>query len=72
MKWDVPNVPESRRPMRDSLIIFGVLAILIVVIAMLTGGDLARAVLAAGAFFLAANAWTWWRVRRRAEREPWQ
>jgi membrane protein implicated in regulation of membrane protease activity len=58
--------------MRDSLIIFGVLAILIVVIAMLTGGDLARAVLAAGAFFLAANAWTWWRVRRRAEREPWQ
>jgi hypothetical protein len=72
VKWDVPSVPESRRPMRDSLIIFGVLAILIVVIGMLTGGDLARAVLAAGAFFVAANAWTWWRVRRRAEREPWQ
>ena len=72
MKWEVPNVPESRRPMRDGLIIFGVLAILIVVIAMLTGGDLARALVAAVAFFVAANAWTWWRVRRRAEREPWQ
>jgi len=72
VKWDVPNVPESRRPMRDSLIIFGVLAILIVVIAMLTGGDLARALIAAVAVFVAANAWTWWRVRRRAEREPWR
>jgi len=69
VKWEVPSVPESRRPIRDSLIIFGVLAILIVVFATLTGGDLARALFAAGAFFVAANAWTWWRVRRRTDRE---
>jgi hypothetical protein len=69
MKWDVPDVPPSRRPMRDSLIIYGALAILIVVIAMLTGGDLARALFAAAGFFVAANGWTWWRMRRRAERE---
>lgn len=69
MKWEVPSVPESRRPFRDSLIIFGVLAILIVVFATLTGGDLARALFAAAAFFVAANAWTWWRLRRRIDQE---
>ncbi len=72
MKWDVPNVPPSRRPLRDSMIIYGALALLIVVIATVTGGDLPRALFAAAAFFVAANAWTWWRVRRRAEQERGQ
>ena len=69
MKWDVPSVPASRRPIRDSLIIYGVLAILIVVFATLTGGDLPRALFVAVAFFVAATAWTWWRLRRRTDRE---
>jgi hypothetical protein len=55
--------------MRDSLIIYGAMAILIVVIATVTGGDLARALFAAAAFFVAAIAWTWWRLKRRAEHE---
>ena len=69
MKPDVPKISASRRSMRDSLIAYGVLAILIVVIATVTGGDVARALFVATAFFLAASAWTWWRARRRAGRE---
>jgi uncharacterized membrane protein len=58
--------------MRDSLIIYGALAILIVVIGTVTGSDVSRALFAAAAFFVAASAWTWWRVRRRAEQERGQ
>jgi hypothetical protein len=69
VKWDVPNVPASRHPVRDSVIIYGVLAIVIVLIAGLTGGGWARAVLVAAAFFLGATAWSWWRSRRAAGHE---
>jgi membrane protein implicated in regulation of membrane protease activity len=48
---------------------YAVLAIVIVVIAKLTGGDLARAMLGAAAFFVAATGWSWWRFRRRLEQE---
>jgi membrane protein implicated in regulation of membrane protease activity len=67
LNWDLPSVPASRRPVRDGLIVYGVLAIVIVVLGTLTGGDWARALVAAAAFFVAATAWTWLRVRRRQE-----
>jgi hypothetical protein len=44
---------------------YGVLAIVIVVVAKFTGGDMARAILGAAAFFVAATGWSWWRFRRR-------
>jgi hypothetical protein len=69
VKLHVPKIPASRRPMRDSLIAYGALAVLIVVISTITGGDMARALFAAAAFFVAASAWAWWRAKRRAERE---
>jgi membrane protein implicated in regulation of membrane protease activity len=45
------------------------MAIAIVVVAWATGGDLVRAALIAGAFFVAATAWGWrrWRERLREE-----
>jgi hypothetical protein len=67
MKWDVPGVPSSRHPVRDSVIIYGVLAIVIVVVSGSTGGGWARAVVVAAAFFLGATAWSWWRSRHRLE-----
>ena len=59
--------PRSRRPFRDTVIMYGVLAIVIVVVAKFTNGDIVRAILGAAAFFVVATAWTWWRFRRRAE-----
>jgi membrane protein implicated in regulation of membrane protease activity len=69
MKWDVPGVPASQHPVRDSMIIYGVLAIVIVAISGLTGGGWTRAVVVAAAFFVGASAWSWWRSRRRLEQE---
>jgi membrane protein implicated in regulation of membrane protease activity len=48
---------------------YAVLAIVIVVVARFTNGDMTRAFLGAAAFFVLATAWTWWRFRRRAEQE---
>jgi hypothetical protein len=67
VKWNVPSVPASRHPVRDSVIIYGVLALVIVLIAGLTGGGWARAVLVAAVFFVGATAWSWWRSRHAAE-----
>ena len=45
-----------------------VLALVILGFALLTGGDLARAIAVAVAFFVLATAWSWWRFRQRLER----
>jgi uncharacterized protein HemX len=63
------DLPRSPHPFRDSAIIYGCLAVLIVVIATLTGGGFAKAVAIAAAFFVGATAWSWWRVRRRPQQE---
>ena len=48
---------------------YGVLAIVIVLVAAFTGGGVARAILVAAAFFIGATGWSWWRYRKRLERE---
>ena len=58
----------SRR-YRDSAILYAVLAVLVVVIAVITGGDVVQAVVLAAAAFVVAMGWTWWRFRARAQRE---
>jgi Flp pilus assembly protein TadB len=66
-----PRVRQiPRRPYRDSAILYGALAIAIVVVAVATGGDVLRAVLFALGFFALAMAWSWhrWRTRMREER----
>jgi membrane protein implicated in regulation of membrane protease activity len=60
---------RSRHPFRDTVIMYGVLAIVIVVVAKFTNGDMARAIFGATAFFVVATGWSWWRFRRRAEQE---
>jgi hypothetical protein len=54
-----------KRPYRDSAILYGILAAVIVVVAVATGGDLVRAVVFAAAFFSLATAWSWYRWRTR-------
>jgi len=60
---------RSRHPYRDTAILHGALAVLIVVVAWLVGSDLARAALVAVAYFVAATAWSWWRFRQRARQQ---
>ena len=64
------SAPRARRPYRDTLIAYAALAALVVVVAAVTGGNLLRAFLIAAACFVAATAWSWWRLRaREAARE---
>ena len=59
------TAPIPQHPYRDTAILYGVLAILLLVAAWLTGGDVGRAVVVAGAFFVVSTAWSWWRFRGR-------
>jgi hypothetical protein len=73
-RWDPAPLPAPKRPYRDTAIFHVVLAALIVVVALVTGGDLGNAIAIAIAFFLLATAWSWsrWRkkLREQAQREP--
>jgi hypothetical protein len=60
-----PNRPLPRRPYRDSAIFYAVLACLLVLVTVLTGGSILRGILVALACFVIATAWSWWRFRER-------
>jgi hypothetical protein len=55
-----------RSPYRDSALLYGALALIIVGLALLTGGDMLRALVVACLFWIAATGWAWWRLRSRA------
>ena len=56
-----------KHPFRDSAILYGVLAAIVVAVGLLTNGNVLNAVVVALAFFLAATGYSWWRFRRRLE-----
>jgi hypothetical protein len=64
----VSDLPTPPRPYRGSAILHGVLAVVILVVAAISGGDLVKAVLVAAAYFLVATGWTWFRFRQRERR----
>jgi hypothetical protein len=62
------DLPPLRRPYRASALFHAGLAVVILVFAGLTGGDLSRALAFAALYFVAATGWTWFRFRQRASR----
>ena len=74
LRWEPPQRSADssipKRPYRDTVLVYGGMAVVIVVIAALTGGSFVHAVLIAGAFFVVATLWSWrnWRNRLREER----
>jgi membrane protein implicated in regulation of membrane protease activity len=71
LRWGVPEQPPPKHPYRDTLIIYAVFAVLIVVVAWLTGGGVARAATVAVLFYVVASVWSVsrWRTRLREEAE---
>jgi membrane protein implicated in regulation of membrane protease activity len=73
LRWETPRRRADsslpKRPYRDSALVYGGMAVVVVVIATLTGGSFVNAVLIAAAFFIVATLWSWrnWRNRLRAE-----
>ena len=68
-RWTPPPEPPPKRPYRDTALVFGGMAVAIVLVAWATGGDVVKAVLIAAAFFVAATAWGWRRWRNRLREE---
>jgi predicted tellurium resistance membrane protein TerC len=58
-----------RHPFRDSAILYGVLAAIVVAVGLLTNGNVLNAVVVALVFFVAATGYSWWRFKRRLEHE---
>ena len=70
--WRLPDGPTPKRPYRDTVIVYGALAIVIVLIAWVTGGDVRKAVWVALVAFAGASLWgiaMWHRRLRREARE---
>ena len=69
LQWGLPETPRPRHPYRDTLIVYGALALLIVLVAWLTNGAVGKAAVIAAFFFIVASAWSLyrWRSRLRAE-----
>jgi Flp pilus assembly protein TadB len=63
-----PDPPVTRHPYRDTAIVYGCLALVVVVVAWATGGGLAKALIVAGVFFGIATGWSFYRIHRRLRR----
>ena len=61
------RTPLPKRPYRDTALIYGSFAVIFVVIAFATGGNMLVAVPVAAGCFLVATAYSWWRIRQRLE-----
>jgi O-antigen ligase len=62
----MPSKRRSLHPYRDSAIVYGILAALVILIAVLTGGRVAWSFVLGIAAFVLATGWTWWHLRQQA------
>ena len=70
LQWGAtPPPPGSKNQARDTLLVYGVLSLIILLVAWLTGGSLGRALVIVPVFYVVASAWTISRLRSRARRE---
>ena len=63
-----PRKPLPSHPYRDSAILYGVMAAIVVVVSLASGGGALRGLVIAILFFVIATAWTWMGFRRRLRR----
>jgi len=65
-----PSRRRSPKPYRDSALLYGAFGVIVVVIAVLTGGTVLWAIVAAAGAFLIATGWTWHNLRARETKQP--
>jgi hypothetical protein len=63
-----PEPPTTRHPYRDTAIVYGGLAGIVVLVAWATGGGLAKALVVASVFYAIATGWSFYRIHRRSRR----
>ena len=62
------DLPPPRNAYRGAATLHAVLAVVILVIAAISGGNLLKAFAVAVAYFVVATAWSWFRFRQRESR----
>jgi Flp pilus assembly protein TadB len=68
LRWGLSET-RLEHPYRDTLLVYAGLAVVIVVFAALTGGNVGKALILAVAFFVFASAWSLMQRRRMIRRE---
>ena len=63
------HLPLPKHPFRDAALINAILAVLLLLTAWLTGGELGRALVFGLGYFVLATGWSWWRFRNRIAEE---
>jgi hypothetical protein len=69
LRWALPEAATPKHPYRDSMLVYGFFAVLVVVFAWATGGSVGKAVLIAIAVWIAATLWSSVRWRQRLREE---
>ena len=65
IRWEQPRRTIPKHPYRDSAILYGILAGVVVGISAATGGNVRKAVTIAGILWVVATAYAWWRWHER-------
>ncbi len=68
LRWGGPESASPTHPYRDTALVYGGLAAVVILVAWLTGGGLARAVVIAAAFYAIATGWSFVRIHQRSRR----
>ena len=69
LRWgSLPETPPPKHPVRDTLLVYAGLAVVVVLVAWVTGGSLRKAVVVAVLFYILASAWSVWRQRTQSAR----
>jgi len=69
LRWGLPEAPVPKHPYRDSMLVYGFFAVLVVLLAWITGGPIGKAVVIAAVVWAAATIWSIARWRQRLQRE---
>jgi membrane protein implicated in regulation of membrane protease activity len=69
LRWGLPEPPVPKHPYRDTILVYGFFALLVVVFAWLTGGPVGKAIVIALIVWVAASVWGVARMRQRIQRE---
>ncbi len=69
LRWGLPEQPIPKHPYRDSMLVYGFFALVVVLLAWLTGGSVGKAAIIAAVVWIAATAWSVVRWRQRLQRE---
>jgi hypothetical protein len=69
LRWRPPEPSTPKHPYRDTLLVYGGFAVVVVLLGWATGGSLVRSIIVAAIVWIAACTWSFARWHQRLRRE---